>query len=232
MAVFTFPPLHLFDFATLSRLRTLNKQFHRHAATELAQMNRVHELIHYLHSLPRDRLYAAIHHLSSRDIWAIFYSLYQQHTNAVYGTRNATPPRYAYLASPTDNVHMNVYLTAAHPFGISLLSHNQIRVGIMPHIFGRVLFNLTITSTMMMCTECLETLAQGMQNTLVCMDRAVTWDAWNLRMIKIDTFRRKIFLSEEFALRSGFQGLAIISTFFPQRLDKALIRDVIFAMIT
>lgn len=217
-------PLHLFDFYTLTKIQIINKRLRAQARIQMKSMHRTKEILKYTSTLTRDTRYVTIQRLSSSDVWHMFNILYQQRANT------STPPRYSYIVSPMDNVHMNVYHNASHPYGMFLMSHNQIRIGTLPQLFGAILFNFTITETLHSIRSCLDVLAFGIGHTLIYNDIITTWDAWNLSLVKIDTYRRKIFLSEQFSVKSGEYGLPIISTYFPHKQSNAIIRDIVFAM--
>jgi hypothetical protein len=224
-------PMHLFDFVTLARLRVVNKAYNVQASKELRKMNRASEILKYLHrdTVPRiDKYNIVIQRLSLADVWSIFNCQYTAHCMASLGYI----PRYAYIASPEedDNVQLNFHMTTAHPFGLLLNSHNVLKIGTMPYIFGSVVFGNSIIDTMARMWEMLDLMAGGLNHCCVNDPKFVSWNSWNLRMMKIDTYSQKAYLSETFTLRSDLT-FAHISTYFTQKATRDSIRGTVFALL-
>lgn len=218
-------PFNNFDFVTLTRLSTLNKEFNALANAKLAFMDKPTELINYLknkdESLDRMQKRRILSLIPIMVIWKIFDVL------------NKTSERYAYMMSPGhDAVNMNAYISASHAFGLVMTSHNMIHIGNMPFIFGTEVFGSTIISVIAKSWDMLNLIANGSNHVCIRDGRFVTWDAWNLRMLKIDTYRRKLFLSDTFAFKAEpHMTIPVIDTYFKHRARADLIRDVVYSFI-
>jgi hypothetical protein len=222
-------PFHLFDFVTLTRLSTLNKDYRARAAAKLTFMDKTAELISYLKSteepLDRAQKRRILNLLPLIVVWNIFDAFNKCYTQG--------SERYAYMMSPgQDAVSMNAYVSASHSFGIIMTSHNMIHIGTMPFIFGTEVFGHTMISVIAKSWDMLNLIAEGTDHICIREGRFVTWDAWNLRMLKIDTFRRKLFLSYTFAFKAEPQmSIPPIDTYFRHRASADLIRGVVYSFI-
>lgn len=230
-------PMYLFDFVTLARLRVLNKAFNTEASKELRKMNRTTEILKHLHSDDTSRVTKydiVVRRLSLADVWNIFD--HQHRSLAMNALGRVNPPRYAYIASPEDdqrNIHITFHMTSSHEFGLLLNSHNVLNIGILPFIFGDVVFGYSITDTMARMWEMLDLMAGGLNHCCVCDPKYVSWTTDNLRIMKIDTHSRKAYISESFteAFHTFDIELAHISTYFTQRAKRDSIRGAVFALL-
>jgi hypothetical protein len=208
-------------------MRVLNKTYNKLIKKECAKTNRALELVRYIQELSRDDKRRTIDSIAYADLWDMLQYIRSEGAPIP----ESTPSRYVYMACPVDAlVSLNVYITAAHPFGIYMTSHNNMKIGNLVNVFGNVVFGGSITETMCKCWDALNFIAQGVDHNLLRGAWYASWDAWNIRILKIDTHKHKMFISENFHLTSTMT-LAPLSTYFTRRAAQSVIRDVVFGLL-
>lgn len=218
-----FVPLHLFDFVTLCRLKTLNADLNRNVSIELLKRDRTSDLLEYIASLRRHEKASLLYRIHINDVWNMFAT--RMH---YYGYQDY---RYVYIASPEeDHVMLHTQLTASHPHGMALTTQSQVHIGVMPFIFGDAVLDSSFAGVISRCWNVLYMMAQNISHGYINNMRIITWDAWNLRLCKIDTKLRKLYISELFPLSTDII-FSHIPFWFTRYASDEVIRSVVFSLL-
>lgn len=181
-------------------------------------------LIAHILAQEKDNRMKTIMKLHKQDVWAIFNALKKYYLS--------TNQRYVYMAAPdSDKVSMNIYMNAAHADGIFLTSFNRLKIDVLPYAFGSKVLGSRISLTMMRLWQTFDMLADGVEHNMLSVIRFVSWEASNIRMIKIDTHSRKLYTSELFSLKSAV-NCADISSYFIDVANHGVIYDIVFSLLT
>jgi len=219
-------PLHLFDYVTLIRLSTLNKRFNDNVKRELQNKNKIQEMYKYLKTTTRSqRCVTVINTLSTKDVWDMFKHIAIRKDLGVF--------RYVYVVMPIRLISIKKMSTASNIMDIFVDSTSIIEVK-LANLFGYSIFTHSLASVMFLIW-----LYINITSTFICTSTASsilpvdvsTWFAHNIRVCKIDTLRKKIFVSEDFSLTTEIRT-APINTFFRDRAHASVIRSITLSLFS
>ena len=221
-------PICLFDYATVSRLATVSKAFHRRATIEQERRNRFTELLAYIKTVPTTREQIIYNTLSLHDVWSIFEVIIKnkyQESRVSHASHNS---RYIYFATPlTDTCVVSACYTAGtEPMMIH--AHVTFNLSIVS-IFTHAILNRQKDVTLQQLYICTDYVVTEYEHSYINDNQFSSWILSNVSLAKIDLITRSIYYSDTFIMSSDNHTIA--NDIFPYIAHDNLIRCVLEAII-
>lgn len=189
-------PLHIFDYATLSRLCTLNKYWKHQVQIELGKRNRPSELMSYLRTVDTTKQKLFLSHFSQDELWGMFRSWWTD------------DDQYVYCVSPLcDTTHLNVLTSSVHASGMYINSSAYIYLGVLPLVVGDMIFGKSFEEVIDKAWNICSTLASEVDHATINDGKHVIWSAYNIHICKIDIVNKTLHETYPYVFHSVLQGI-------------------------
>jgi len=219
-------PLHNFDYATLAICATLDKRINMIVATIQGHLNREQNIIYYLRTTSlKTRHEAIMGSLSYGSVWNMFHLLRAER-------RQAT--RYAYVPS-IGCINVNTLNTSLinipSSYSIYTDSHAVVIVNNILAFLGIQGLEVSMMDIMYSLWVALTCISSDSSLHREVSASAHSWYAQDICLLKIDTYKHRVFQSEAFSLSTETYYVPI-RWYFHSELPRSMIRTIVLGLIT